>query len=400
MKTIITFLILTLATPVYALNLTIYTEEFPPFNYTQQGKITGVSSEVVKNVMAATGYHFKIKALPWSESYKRAQSEKNTLIYSISRTKSREHLFKWIGVVAPTTYSVKALVSRKDIKIKRLQDMKHYRIGTNVDDVMEHWLLHQGFQLSDFTRTTGKYSTLENFENLLNNKIDVWPAPDAVAYYIARQQGHSNPDAIMKSVFKLQALSGGYYIAGGLNTPDNVIATITKALNDFKKTDKFFKILANYGVDAMGLKTPPSIVKLVYSFQHLTRLMKVGYLADDRLASHREGGLYRKAMREPLIEMYADNFNAWKKKFLALQDRVDAIIIGDVSQIKGWQNDQAETFVQRMTREPTGYVLDGMGGLAMIGYDGNDFTVNMKIARAAHIDIPKGIIRMASRVIK
>jgi hypothetical protein len=162
------FLILILASPVSAVELTILTEEYPPFNYSQEGKITGVSTEVVQHVMAATGYEYTIKSLPWSEAYEKAQKEKNTLIYSISRRKKREPLLKWIGVLTPTTYSVKALSSRNDVKIDKLTDMKKYKIGTNADDAVETWLLGKGFALSDLTRTTGSNSVVKNFRRLMN----------------------------------------------------------------------------------------------------------------------------------------------------------------------------------------------------------------------------------------
>jgi polar amino acid transport system substrate-binding protein len=400
MKIVLTLLLLTLAAPLHALDLTIYTEEFPPFNYTQKGKVTGVSTEVVEKMMATTDYRIRIKSLPWSDAYERAQKEENTLIYSISRNAKREKLFKWIGVVTPTTYSVKALTTRDDIAINSLEDMKSYRIGTNVDDVMELWLIDKGFSVSNFTRTTGKYSVIQNFKNLLNKQIDLWPAPDAVAFYVARDQGHSNPDAVMQSVFKIQELSGGFYIAGSLATSDSVIDAIRSAMQKFKKTDDYYKILAHWGVDAMGLETTEPIVKLVYALRHMTRVLNIGYLASDKLAAHREGGFYRKAMRETFVEMYAKDFDEWKQKFVALQDQVDAIIIGEVARIDGWQNDAAAAFVQQNTRKPTGFVLDGLGQFAVIGYDHDDLIVNTKLAQQSGIKVPRPILKKAARIIE
>jgi polar amino acid transport system substrate-binding protein len=394
------FLILILAAPVSAVELTILTEEYPPFNYSQEGKITGVSTEVVQQVMATTGYEYTIKSLPWSEAYERAQKEKNTLIYSISRRKKREPLFKWIGVLTPTTYSVKALASRKDIKIDKLEDMKKYKIGTNADDAVETWLLGKGFALSDLTRTTGSNSVVKNFRRLMNKEIDVWPAPDAVAFYIARQQGHSNPAAVLEIAFPLIELSGGYYIAGSLNTPETIVKSVGSALEQFKKTDDYYKILSHWGLDAQGLKTDEPITKLIYLFKYLRPVKKVGYLASDKLAVHKEGGLYRKEMREEFIERYVKTFQQWQSEFLALQDQVDAIILGDVSAIDGWSETAVRSLIQRSTRIPTGYVLEDMSGFAMLGYEGNDLVLNKKIAQNAGITFTRGLLKKADRVIQ
>ena len=350
--------------------------------------------------MALTDYHINIISLPWSDAYERAQKESNTLIYSISRRQNREPLFKWIGIITPTTYSVMILASRKDIKIDKLEDMKHFKIGTNTDDAVEQWLVSKGFVLSDFVRTTGKFSSLNNFKNIMNKRIDLWPAPDAVAFYTALQQGHSNPDAVIKPVFTLEELSGGYYIAGSLQTPDTVIATIDTALKKFKKTDEYFKILAHWGVNTMGMRTTEPIAKLIYMLKHFSRIFKVGYLANDTLSAHNEGGLFRKEISETLIEVYASDFDEWRQRYNELQGQVDAIIIGDVSQLKNWQKAEAEAFVQSATKIPTSYVLDGMAELAMVGYDGDDLTVNMKIAKSSGIKIPIRVLKRAVRVIK
>jgi polar amino acid transport system substrate-binding protein len=400
MKTIIIISLGILPASLYALDLTIYTEEFAPFNYTQQQKITGVSTEVVQRVMALTGYNVNIISLPWNDTYKRAQKESNTLIYSISRRKNREHLFKWVGVLTPATYSAMTLTSRKDIQVNQLEDMKHYKIGTNKDDASEQWLVSNGFELSNFIRTTGKYSLIKNFKNLLNKRIDLWPAPDAVAYYTALQQGHSNPDAVLKPVYTIDALSDGYYLAGSLQTSDTVIATIDAALKKFKKTDEYYKIIGHWGVNAIGMRTTEPIAKLVYMLKHFARIGTVGYLANDTLSAHNEGGLYRKEIGETLIEMYADDFDMWRQRYSELQDQVDAMIIGDISQLKNRQKEEVMAFVQRATKIPTSYVLDGMAELAMVGYDGDNLTVNMKIAKSSGIKIPKTILKQAVRIIQ
>lgn len=184
--------------PANAQKLTIYTEEFPPYNFTESKKITGVSTEVVTKVMRSAGYSYTIKNRPWVEAYSSALEQSNTLIYSISRNKDREKLFKWVGVLTPTTYSVLSLRSRQDIKINRLEDMKNYKIGTTADDVVELWLIGKGFPKGDLFSANGDNAAMKNFKNLLNNKIDVWPFPDAVAYHIVRQQGHSKVEVSLK----------------------------------------------------------------------------------------------------------------------------------------------------------------------------------------------------------
>lgn len=60
----------------FAQQLTIYTEEFPPFNFSEAGKISGVSTEVVQRVLSDAGSKTKFVSLPWEQAYKLAQKKR------------------------------------------------------------------------------------------------------------------------------------------------------------------------------------------------------------------------------------------------------------------------------------------------------------------------------------
>jgi polar amino acid transport system substrate-binding protein len=383
-----------------AQTLTIYTEEFPPFNFTEKGKITGVSTEIVRHVMADTGIQYRMESLPWKETYQKAQDEPNSLIFSISRNQSREKLFKWIGIIVPTSYFAMALKSRKDIKIELLEDMKKYKIGTTMDDIVELWLIGKGFDKNDFYRSSGDNATQKNFMNLLNKKIDICPFPDAVAYHIVRKAGHSNPDLLLQKTFPIEELSGGYHMAAGLKTPDSAVFQISQALRKFKQSDDYYKILAHWGVDATGVKTDAPITKLVYTLKGFNRIVKIGYIATDKMSAHRNGGLYRKEMQEEFREAYVSTFNQWREQYAAMQHQVDALIVGDITGIKGWDDTKAQSLVQASTKIPTGCLLAAVCNYAMFGFDEDDFVINKKIIKTLSKTIPKSYIKKANRIIE
>ncbi len=389
-----------LVRPMYAQDLTIYTEEFPPYNFTEAGETTGVSTEVLKLVLNSAGFTATIKSLPWNQAFSLAQKQPDALIYSITHNKNREKMFKWIGVLTPVTKSVYAMKSRKDIKIGKMSDLKRYKIGTNIDDVMEIYLLGKGFSLSDFERVGGKNATLKNFKRLLNNHIDVLPAPDPVAYYIVRRQGHSNPDILLQKVFALEEQSGGYYLAASLSTSDAVVERLANALNKVKQTGAYYNILAHWGVDAATSKPAASIAKLLYSLRYFKRIVKVGYLASDKRSAHREGGVFRMEMRENFVEQYVKTFDQWRAKFIEMQDQVDALIIGTHKDISGWNASGAKSVVLAQTRIPTGTVIKGLTDYALIGYEDDAMVINKTVADRLELDIPKSYLRRAARVIQ
>ena len=76
------------------IKLTILTEDFPPVNYNQKGKLTGFSVEVVREILNRQGKPDTIELKNWSESYQRLKVEENLAFFSTSRIKQREKMFK------------------------------------------------------------------------------------------------------------------------------------------------------------------------------------------------------------------------------------------------------------------------------------------------------------------
>jgi polar amino acid transport system substrate-binding protein len=245
--------ILILPVSVFAQKINVYTEEFPPYNYTDGGKVVGASTEVVEQVLQNCGYDYSITSYPWARSYQLVQRNENSLIYSIGRRKKRETLFKWIGEITPITQSVYALRTRTDIKITNLDDLKKYKLGTTVEDARETWLLHNGFKLENLDRTSGKYAHSRNFKKLQTGRIDLWPMPDSVAYFIVKQEGF-DPETILKRVFPLTELSTVNYMAASLQTADEIVIKLSTELSKFKKTDEYKQILDKWDLSISGMQ--------------------------------------------------------------------------------------------------------------------------------------------------
>jgi len=245
--TLLLFFIL-LNSSLGAQKLTIYVDEFPPFNYTKNEKIEGLSVDVVRAVLNKTKFEYTITSIPWARAYTMSQSNPNTLIFSILRINKREKLFKWIGIVAPSAYSVYTLKSRDDIKINTLDDLKKYQVGTVIKDVHEHYFTTKGFDLNKFQRVAGKNAYVQNYKKLLKKRIDVLPMSDAVLNFISKEQG-DDPSKIIKKVYTLSEMSvGGASIAASLTTDDEIVFEIRQALETFKKTQEYQLILKKWGL--------------------------------------------------------------------------------------------------------------------------------------------------------
>jgi len=233
---------------LFAEKVALFTEEFPPFNYSEKGKIVGVSTEIVESVMKRAGLEHSIKSLPWARTYKMSQTKPNSFIYSISRRAKREELFQWVGIITPKAQSIFALSNRTDVSINSLKDLNKYKVGTTIEDSREAYLASKGFDVEQFQRVAGDSAYVLNYKKLKKKRIDVMPMADAVMSHISKQQG-DNPKTVLKKVFPLKEISqDGNYLAASLSTSKEIVEKVKVALESFKKTNEYKMILKKWGL--------------------------------------------------------------------------------------------------------------------------------------------------------
>ncbi|MCF7814759.1 MAG: transporter substrate-binding domain-containing protein [Candidatus Cloacimonetes bacterium] len=242
---VVLFLFMLITVSCAKQNLLFLTEEFPPFNFTKDGDVTGLSTEIVQAVLAETDIAYEIQVKPWKESYDLALSTKNSVLFSTSRLENREELFKWVGPIAPANYSVFALKNR-EFNFQSLKDLKNYKIGITQGDARESYFQSHDFVLGE-ELVVGESNTA-NLKKLMNKELDLWPMADAVAYYTVKELGYSHEDVI-KNVFKLEDLTkDGYYMAVNLNTSDAVVKKLQTALDKIKSNGTYDSILKKWGL--------------------------------------------------------------------------------------------------------------------------------------------------------
>jgi polar amino acid transport system substrate-binding protein len=219
--------------------LTIYTENYPPFNYKDEnGKITGITTEIVKQILSNTKNTNKLHLIPWARAYKQIKNKPNIVLFSMTRTKQREKLFKWVGPIANNSFVFYAK-SNSNIKLNSLEDAKQakYKIGTYLDAANELYLKEKGF-----TNLQSVPDDLLNIKKLIKERINLWAAGETQGLYKAKQLG-LNPTKI-KKVFKIKDTQ--LYIAFSKTTPNSIINLWQKELDNIKKNGLYEKILDKY----------------------------------------------------------------------------------------------------------------------------------------------------------
>jgi polar amino acid transport system substrate-binding protein len=122
-----------------AQSVTFLTEQNPPFNFAQGGKPAGISTAIVNEMIKRGGVTARFEILSWDDAYRRAQTDKDTCLYSTARLENRERLFGWIGPIAANKW---VLVAKDDFSgtIKSAADARKYRIGAVRADAKAEFL--------------------------------------------------------------------------------------------------------------------------------------------------------------------------------------------------------------------------------------------------------------------
>lgn len=225
------------AAPSAAAPLRVVTEELPPYNMTQGGRLTGMSTEVVQAVMQEAGVQATIQSMPWARAYDIALNEADVLIYSITRTPQREKLFKWVGVIAPTEWFLFARAGRQPA-VRSLDDVRRHQIATVKEDVGEQYLLSKGFAIGRNLQSSNRHEA--NYEKLKAGRVDYWITEEISAIYMSRLAGDT-PERVLVRALPLPDLmqDGGLHMAFSVRTPDTTVERFRKALETVRRNGTY-----------------------------------------------------------------------------------------------------------------------------------------------------------------
>jgi polar amino acid transport system substrate-binding protein len=235
--TSVLFLGLTLAVPG-ARALTLVTEENPPFNYTEQGKVVGLSTEVVTELGKRSGIPLQIKAMPWEQAYIAAQRDKETCIYSTARLDNREQIFFWIGPIATNQW---VLIGRSDFAgLSKVEDARKYRVGVVARDAKVEFLMRKGVTDLREVADDGLIPPRLMLKRDDPNRLDLW----ATGAYGARRTASRANVKDIKLVLNLDRVP--LYLACGRNTSSETVKALTGAFRQATKDGTLKRITQQY----------------------------------------------------------------------------------------------------------------------------------------------------------
>ncbi|WP_342120948.1 substrate-binding periplasmic protein [Pseudoduganella sp. OTU4001] len=239
MATAVTYLAMLLVTSAPALAtpppLVITAEHSPPASMKVGDQVVGRESEKIREMLARSGYAYKIDVLPWKRAYTMAQRDPYTCVYSTSRTPEREKQFKWVG---PTDEADWVLMGRagRQYHVQTLEDARKLRIGTYNGDARDEFLRARGFDVD------GAPDNAANPKKLMLDRIDLWAVGvrnndlSALAQFAAPEQ--------IVPVLTFHRVK--VYLACNPSVPDAMVERMNGALDSMRKDGTFAKLEKKY----------------------------------------------------------------------------------------------------------------------------------------------------------
>lgn len=224
---------------VSAAGLTAYTEEWPPYNYTEDGIIKGIASDVLRALCNDAKVDCRITVVPWARATNTVLNTPDTLIYTIARTPARESEYAWVGPLSPRTTWIYGRPELKE-QVRELKDLAKLRIGIVRDDASGPDLLAAGVPASTLVIDSSNASVLRMYRlSMIDAMVDTEIGMAWSLRLAAMPEG---------SVSRLAKLSdgGAYYFALNRNSDPQMVRSLQHALDKLKRDGTLEAIKKKY----------------------------------------------------------------------------------------------------------------------------------------------------------
>jgi len=174
------------AAPVWAQGrmINVVTEEWAPYNYTEDGVLKGFSVEIVQLIIKKLNAEAQIQVFPSIRASSMLNNDPRTMMITMLRTPEREGKYKWIGPLGDgAIYFYKK--KGNPLVITTLEDAKKVKvIGCRSAGLVPTMLRTAGFTNLDDTST----DSMSIYKKLLADRCDlgISDAPLGVKYLLKK----------------------------------------------------------------------------------------------------------------------------------------------------------------------------------------------------------------------
>ncbi|MCG8490927.1 MAG: transporter substrate-binding domain-containing protein [Sneathiellales bacterium] len=209
--------------------ITVVADLWAPYVTVEDGKVSGISTDLVLRALKKADIPYTLRILPWSRAYEMALNEKNILIFTLVRTQERLRKFKWAARLHPNVPAfLYGLKSSRIGPINSLQDAKKYSVAAPRSSYSAQRLIASGFQSQkNFVETKDGETA---FKMMINSRVDLL-AEASSHMDILLKQSNISPDRV-KAYIQIEDVE--LYTAFSLKTEDKLVEKFTRAIKAVK----------------------------------------------------------------------------------------------------------------------------------------------------------------------
>ncbi|WP_122446074.1 substrate-binding periplasmic protein [Pseudomonas viridiflava] len=217
----------------------VVTEEWAPYNYSENGQLTGMTTEIVRAIMKVTGHEFTIVLAPSMRASHILKMRPRTIMYSMFRTPERELLYKWVGPILEESIHPYQLATATPVT--SLEQLLHApQITTRHAGLLPDMLQSLGFKNLDKSAT----ESVQLYRMLLNGRTSIIIGDtDAGVAYHSRQLNIA-PGTLRQVPIELYRSS--LYIAFSRDCEDELVASWANALETLRQSGELGRIQQRY----------------------------------------------------------------------------------------------------------------------------------------------------------
>ena len=225
--------------------VTVYTEDYAPFNYLEGNDIVGSSADLVYSVMSNNQEENAIKIVSWNEGYTQLQQDDHAALFTIDMTSERKDLFKWAGPISTIDIDFFGKIDAGRT-INSLEEAKEL---TTVG-VPENYYQHELLQSYGFTNLVLFQDVNTMMDALYTDEIEV--VVESIQTITNTLEGTAYNINELGSLYTLQTYLG--YIGFNKNVPDETVDSWQNTINQMKKNGYLSSLYQQYqpSIDAPG----------------------------------------------------------------------------------------------------------------------------------------------------
>jgi polar amino acid transport system substrate-binding protein len=227
-------LVFLLSGTAQAETLKLLTEEYPPYNFSENGAVKGASVEQAELMMKALDTEYALEILPWARALSLTENQPWTCVFTTGHDDERDKRFKWVEPLL-ADHMVMVRKAESGVNPANIEEAKRFTIGTQREDFSANFLKKHNFPKIDLApdiETTEK--------KLLSGRIDLMMTSEKT-FETMRDQGQP-----LESVLVLEGKLYGF--ACNLALPDELIAKMQTQLDALIADGSQDRIYAKYGL--------------------------------------------------------------------------------------------------------------------------------------------------------